>query len=241
MALDPRKRQKKLERKNAKQRSRRREIATRSGDLTDRFRRVGDAPVRHCCVTKDIFDKGMGQLLLSRGHAGGPVAFVVFLLDTYCLGVKDVTLGVQTDALYVTQLYNKLLNNFEMLNLKPECGRNLVEGAVEYAQALGLPPHRDYQKASAIFGDLDPAACTQSFTYGRDGKPFFAAGPYDNPGRCERILRTLCDHVGPDGFHYMLPFEVPATIRSVLEGDRVRIDGGSERLLGDEDESMPNV
>ncbi|MGW2938752.1 hypothetical protein ACWDA7_44960 [Streptomyces sp. NPDC001156] len=39
--------------------------------------------------------------------------------------------------------------------------------------------------------------------FGRDDKPFYVNGPYDDP---EAIMRTLRQAVGDDGFHYTLAF-----------------------------------
>jgi len=37
---------------------------------------------------------------------------------------------------------------------------------------------------------------------GREGKPFFVAGPYDN---VDRIMAKLRRKLGEDGFHFMIP------------------------------------
>jgi hypothetical protein len=81
----------------------------------------------------------------------------------------------------------------------------LVEGAVRYALDLGLPSHADYRKAKLIFGDISGETCPEQYTFGKDGKPFFFSGPYDSPARCEQILRTLRNHCGPEGYHFVTP------------------------------------
>ena len=63
-----------------------------------------------------------------------------------------------------------------------------------------LPPHRDYPKAKRIFGDVDPNACGDEFVYGKDGKPFFIAGPHDGPSRCRQIIDTLTARCGAEAF-----------------------------------------
>jgi len=57
------------------------------------------------------------------------------------------------------------------------------------------------------FGDIDAGECTEEFTYGKDGKPYFFAGPYDSRSRCREILNILTSRLGADGFHYTIPFE----------------------------------
>ena len=205
MAKDPRKLQKKLQRQKAKDKAKKKALAERnSPDMAKRMQRAAQEPILHCCTTTDLFDEGIGNVLVSRELGSGAVAFAAFLVDMYCLGVKDVALGITTRGDYDWRIYTKTAREFEIVNLEPAAARKLIEGAVEYATEAGFPPHRDYRKARPILGDIDAAACTEEFTYGKAGKPFFFAGPYDSPTRCRQIINTLANRFGPDGFNYAL-------------------------------------
>src|SRR5262249_58183670 len=81
-----------------------------------------------------------------------------------------------------------------------------IEGGVGSAGGFGIQPHPDYQKARLLFGGIDPGECAETFEYGKDGKPFFVAGPNDTPERSRQIVRMLEQSCGPDGFHYLIPF-----------------------------------
>ncbi len=206
MAIDPRKRQKKLEWRKAKQKAERRELARReSRGLAARLEDAAAAPVLHCCTTADLWEQGIGNVLLSRLTANGQVAFAAFLVDMYCLGGKDAFWNILPRGQYQRELYDKMAARSGMTAMKPECARKLVEGAVRYASDFGLPPHPDYHAAKLIFGDIAAETCTEEFTYGKDGKPYFIAGPYDGPSRCQQILRTLESHCGPQGHHFIVP------------------------------------
>lgn len=66
-----------------------------------------------------------------------------------------------------------------------ELAQHLVLGAVEYARSLGFMPHRDFRRTRRALGSWDgPSA----ITFGKDGKPLYVNGPYDDP---ERVLATL--------------------------------------------------
>lgn len=205
MAKDPRKHQKKLQRQKAKDKAKRKAIAERnSPDMAKRMLRSADQPILHCCTTTNLFDQGMGNVLVSREMGNGAVAFAAFLVDMYCLGVKDVALGITTRGDYDWRIYTKAIREREIVKLEPAAARKLIEGAVEFAKQAGFPPHRDYRKAKPIFGDIDAAACMEEFSYGKEGKPFFFAGPYDSATRCRQIISTLTNRFGPDGFDYVL-------------------------------------
>jgi hypothetical protein len=55
-----------------------------------------------------------------------------------------------------------------------------------------------------IFGDVDADDCTETFTFGRDGKPWFVNGPNDTPARVRAIKRILEQTAGPGGFGYVI-------------------------------------
>jgi len=204
MGLDPRKRQKKLERRKSRAKAKKKALARRGPDTpAARIQRAATAPILHCCTTDVLWDEGMSNVLVSRRLNNGSVAYAVFLLDIYCLGVKDVVFDVVPQSHYDRQVYDKMFEDYQIVELQPEAMRKLIEGAVDYARDIGLSPHADYRKAKLIFGDIDAESSAEEFVYGKDGQPFFIAGPHDSQTRCNQIIRALASHCGPDGFDYM--------------------------------------
>ncbi|MSR57797.1 MAG: hypothetical protein EXS05_09000 [Planctomycetaceae bacterium] len=220
MALDPRSRQKKIERRKAKEKSKERAQKEWNQRLeAQTVQAISTAPILHCCAIGTIFERGFGQVLISRELPNRKVAFASILLDLYCLGAKDAMFHVTERGQYDRQMYGHMTATFETVTLKPACARKLIEGAVEYARNLDFQPHPDYSQAKRIFGDIDPAACEQTFVYGKDGKPFYIAGPNDSSDRCTRIMRSLHTRCGPGGYHFLAPIELmdslPAEIQSL--------------------------
>lgn len=206
MAMDPRKRQKKLERKKAKVRAKRQKLARQeTQEYARRMQEMATAPILHCRASTAILQQGMGQVLISRKLSSGMVAVGCFLVDSYCLGVKDAFMLIGTRAQYNEKFLEGWIRQEKTIKMRPACARKLIEGAVQYAEDLGFSPHADYRDAKRIFGELDVEDCRKEFTFGKDGKPFFVAGPYDSPARCERIIRTLDQHCGPGHYHYLMP------------------------------------
>ena len=215
MALDQRKRQKKVERRNQKQKERRTRAQANQFDLGERLRRASSAPILHCCAAASIRDQGIGNVLISRLLPSGSVAFVNFLVDSYCLGVKNLHMSVTSRGDYETHLYDKVTAQATMIKMTPAAARKLVEGAVAYALDLGITPYPEYPLAREIFGDIDAGACQEEFVFGKDGKPLFIAGPYDDPVRCRYINDRLRERCGDDGFHFIIPWSSTTTVGPV--------------------------
>jgi hypothetical protein len=84
-----------------------------------------------------------------------------------------------------------------------ELVRHLVWGAVEYARGLGFEPHRDLWAAA---GHIEPLQGPSAIRFGKDGKPFYVEGPYDDAAR---NLRTLERLVGKDNFSFEMSVPLP--------------------------------
>jgi len=214
MASSERKRQEKLAKKAAKRKQHhealRRSAAesVQSQSLTGQLALAERAPVHECLVSEELFERGIGSVVLSRALPNGNIVVSVFLLDVWCLGVKNALVKVgsryEYDSLIEGISARETLTPFEA-----PCARKLVEAAEAYAADLGFTPHPDYLIARRIFGDIDASACPTEFQFGKDGMPFYASGPYETLARSRRIVEQLLQRCGPEGFHYMVGLDSP--------------------------------
>jgi len=143
-------------------------------------------------------DSGVACVLVAAPDKREKLSVCGYLVDTWCLGVKNV-IGPQRmdkrefDALKC--VYFGLWQS-EGIPAPLELVQHLVLGAVEYARSLGFEPHRDFRRARRVLGSWDgPSA----ITFGRDGRPYYLNGPNDDP---QHVLATLERSIGRDGFHY---------------------------------------
>jgi len=142
---------------------------------------------------------GLVSVLVARKRSHRRLVTVcVYLLDVYCLGVKN---ALGPERLDDDSLRGFTRHTFSCYARPPisasiELARDLVFGAADYARALGFDPHPDFEAARAHLG---PWSGPSSIAFGCDGKPSYVEGPYDDP---EHVVRTLRRAVGRNGFHY---------------------------------------
>ncbi len=168
---------------------------------------ASQAPIYECKIPKRLFEIGIGNIVFSRQLASGKIGVAVFLLDVFCLGVKDAFYNVVDPGKYA-QIIERMADSELLESVHPACARKLIEGAVEYAQRFKLRPHPDYRASQKIFGNVDVTSCPDSFEYGRDGKPFYAAGPNDTTAKSRQVVSVLEKQCGSNGFHYMVGVEL---------------------------------
>jgi hypothetical protein len=149
---------------------------------------------------------GAGTVVISRITPNDDIAICAFMVDAYCLGVKNSLFTVVSKVEYERSLrhgFAQHLGEEGFDFVEPAYLRKLIEGAVSYSKILGFSPHPDYKADKAIFGDIDSSQCEETFEYGKDGKPFYFQGPNESPADVRRIITTLGENCGPDNFHYM--------------------------------------
>lgn len=205
MGSDPRKRQKKLERRAAKRKEKKYvRVREQSAGFAERLSAASAGPVLHCWIGNSIAAQGIGWVVFSRAMSTGPVAVASFLVDSYCLGVKDVFAEILPHSAYDDKYLRRMTADMPSRSVAPAEARKLLEEAVAYAREIGFSPHPDYPRAMILFGDIDAADSDAHFQFGKDGKPFFISGPNDSPEQCKQIVAILSKTCGPGLFDYLV-------------------------------------
>jgi hypothetical protein len=142
---------------------------------------------------------GLVCVLVARRHRPRRLSVCGYLLDTYCLGLKN-TLGPELmrddDLAEFQEMFFPA--GAPPLEVPLALVRDLVFGAVDYARGLGFEPHPDLAHTAEHLGE--PWTGPSAITFGRDGRPFYVDGPDDNPAA---VLRTLAAAVGEGGFDHL--------------------------------------
>ena len=154
---------------------------------------------------KDLFEQGIGWVIVARFKAAGQrVEAGIFLVDVGCLGIKLAVYESGDRQDYLQRIRGHYETDFPMVPVEPECARQLVEQAAQYAQGLGFAPHPDYKKAARVFGGLNAGQCGRNFTFGREGKPFYCRGPRETEEQARRIVWQLEKRCGTGNYHYLV-------------------------------------
>jgi hypothetical protein len=151
-------------------------------------------------VPERLWDVGIGQLILSRRSTlQGQIVCSAFLVDVWCLGVKNALNRILSQGEY-DELVDRASMHGPLMQVSPEYFCKLIHQAVDYAQSLGFAPHPDFRKARTMLSDFDPSNCHDTFEFGKDGKPFYVRGPGESLFRA----RQICNQVARAGGQYMV-------------------------------------
>jgi hypothetical protein len=232
MSRNEKRRQKKLQVRK-KKRSEKKQTITRihSSGVSARMKVAGSWKIIDARITAGLWDEGIGYASLARRGPSGIVAGVVPLVDVYCLGLKDTVLFFDCESDWF-ELMSKLERSGQSwATVLPEHVRKVVDGAVAYARAHGIEPHRDFAGVTTLFGDIDASQCLTEFTYGMDGRPYFIPGPHDSPVRVSQVMEALSNSAGPDNFNFTTPVSAGDLDDESDESARPIFAGGIGHIL----------
>ena len=174
-----------------------------SSSLVNRVRVASHGRIVRCMMPSTLYETGIGHVILARTLPTGVLGCAFFLVDVFCLGIKDVFYAEVGEDELRTRVEEQQ-DVQPLVDVDPCCARKLIRDAAAYAADLGLPAARDTPAIEPIFGDIDANVCRETFTFGKDGKPFFVSGPNDTPARIRMITKTLEATRGAGNWEYMI-------------------------------------
>ena len=192
--------------RRASKAQRRKQVVTqkRRAELLDaslpaRVLRAAQEPIQHCFLTEEIFEIGIGTLVLARGATPHRLALSSFLIDVFCLGIKDVMFE-SVDSEFFSMYLDATDAGSPMVAVDPSDSRRLLRDLAVWSRSIGFAPHRDFAAVERIFGDVN--ASEAAFQFGRDGKPVYIPGPNDTAALIRRRIAQLQKCLGNEGFGF---------------------------------------
>jgi len=142
---------------------------------------------------------GLVTVLVARDRGGSTAGVCFYLVDTWCLGLKNAAGPRSMDRRRLGGFIQQIFSTWDepAVQVPLELGRQIVHGAIGYARELGFEPHADFGRAAGYLGAWD-GECELAF--GRDGKPMYISGPHDDG---ERIIRKLHRKLGDANYDFV--------------------------------------
>lgn len=214
MPRDPRKHQKALMKKRSKQKAASQQRQAHRQAFTPSsspaiIRQARDFPLLECQISanwqKD--DLGLVQILVARQQPDGNICFGTYLIDKYCLGLKNTFANANfSRTRYRDEVYNRISQRQELKECPAELAHQMIYASIDYAAQFGFQPEKDFAISQYMLAPRGELEEPYHLTFGREGKPFFIAGPHDN---VTSVLRQLDKTAGPGNYNFLAPIGMP--------------------------------
>lgn len=162
-------------------------------------------PILGCWVMKGWENSGITPVVVAREQSANKVTYGVYLIDLYCLGLKDVVTHTDVSRAAFQRKLSHLLQG-EPEQCSVAFAHEMIYGSIEYAKKFDLHPHPDFTQgfAEQILDPPDAHPRKNKIQFGKDGKPFFVSGPYDDERKINRILSALERTAGAGNYDYLV-------------------------------------
>ncbi|MFH1614714.1 MAG: hypothetical protein ABIG61_06495 [Planctomycetota bacterium] len=213
MAINQKRRQKKLMKKRQKDKARKKNL-TSSGPFTSlsikkKILTARSLPVYECLVNPSWQEKGLAIVTVSRRQPDGNLLFGVYLVDVFCLGLKNTFCNADFSVWrYATEFHSRIYRDEDPVECPISLAHHIIYGAIEFAEQFGFKPHGDFKLSQFVLEDRNNIELCEDIEFGKDGQPFYIAGPDDN---VEHIMKQLESTAGKENFNFLycsdeLPF-----------------------------------
>lgn len=199
--------EKKRSRKTLKKRTERKQARQRGGTVrrtrgSVHIRRARDYPIEGCWAQTDWQDGGLAVVVVARRQPDGDLVFGVYLVDYYCLGLKDTYCNANmAPGPFRREHMPQMIPGGRPIEISPALAHEIIWGAIEYADEFGFKPHADFRHSRQILDPPDRHPRTGAVEFGHEGKPLYIQGPRDNAGA---IMRQLTRTAGEGNFDFLV-------------------------------------
>ena len=162
-------------------------------------------PFHECFISQDWNKRGMASILISKRMPSGNFIAALYLVDVFCLGLKNTLYRFNLSQLEYDELYDQFNQNEDFIPCKLEMAHNIIYGAIDYADELGFAPNSDFKVTEKLLDEDLITDDIDTIELGKDGKPFFIAGPDDN---INRIIAILNKKIGEGNYDFLHPGEM---------------------------------
>jgi hypothetical protein len=139
---------------------------------------------------------------LARQQPDGDICFGTYLVDKLCLGLKDTFANAGfSPARYQSEVRKRIFRETKPQKCSPDLAHQMIYASIDYAAQFGFTPHKDFGLTQYILAPRGELEEPYKLIFGKDGKPFYIAGPHDNP---TRILKQLEKTAGPGNYDYLV-------------------------------------
>jgi hypothetical protein len=154
-------------------------------------------PIHSCLVNEGWDEMGMAVVIVVRLRPKGTYVIGTYIVDTFCLGVKDTGWQFDVDDDHLKRLQEGM--DLDFTEIESDVAFNIIYGAIRYAKQFDFQPHKDFATTQYIL-DAFSSIEDLELTFGKDGKPHYVQGPHDKP---LSIMQKLERKVGKDGFTFI--------------------------------------
>lgn len=167
--------------------------------------RLRTIPIGKCYANPAWKKAGETNVVVTRKHKQGTYTVGFYLVDTYCIGVKDSFYRFSMDEYEYEEMIGQLLErDRSMEEVSYNEAHNLIWGAVAFAEEAGIKPDKSFGLTQYILEEDTDDVPLIEYEFGKDGEHFLVA---NNRLELSKYLPTMRKVLGDD-VKYMVKMDL---------------------------------
>ncbi len=132
-------------------------------------------PLYDCKILSEWKELGISPIHVVRKLTETTYVLISYLIDFWCLGLKDAFINYGLTYYDLQSIFQK---GPSLISLPYEEARELILGSIDFARDIHIEPHSSWEGVVTSFIEATQPHKKQ-FTFGKEGSPFYVAGPKD--------------------------------------------------------------
>lgn len=160
-------------------------------------------PIGKCYIAPpDWQESGMAHVIVSRLRPSGNLVMAAFLVDTFCLGVKDAGYHENITSSDFEEYLNNYRKGMGLEEISYNEAHNIIYGAMAFAEEGGIKPAKEFDPAGYILEEDTEDIPLIEYDFGKNGKHFLVV----NPDRKEMPYYHILKKNLGDDFEFVMPY-----------------------------------
>ena len=152
-----------------------------------------------CFVSDDLKKMGEGHVIVSRIHTGGRISVAVYLIDIWCVGVKDSFYELRMEDYEFSEMIGSY--SLGLHECSYDEAHNWIYGAIDFAEEAGIEPDKSFNLTQYMLEEDDDNIPLIEYEYGKDGKHTLVA---QSRLEASRYLPLLEKNLGKGNYDFIL-------------------------------------
>ncbi len=149
-------------------------------------------PIDNCYIISNWKESGQTTIIITRKHINDNYSAAIFYVDLLCAGVKE--------TFFVTNKHKDEIEDFleeDDVTCSYILAHNIIWGAVEFADEIGLKPHKDFIKTQYFLEEDNEEIEFMDIEFGKLGSPVVVI---DNENKNYDVIKTLDKTIGKENY-----------------------------------------
>ncbi len=160
-------------------------------------------PIGKCYIAPPEWQEaGMAHIIVTRVRPSGNLVMASFLVDTFCLGVKDAGYHENITSADFEEYLNNYKKGLGLEEISYNEAHNIIYGAIAFAEEGGIKPVKEFDPAGYVLEEDTDNIPLIEYDFGKNGKHFLIV----NPDRKEMPYYHILKKNLGDDFDFVMPY-----------------------------------